>query len=110
MNEPVKLAMRLYQCAACDSYSYHATNHRGTIYPWCGVICDTTEPHEYIEDVNVIIVSDDLSIADRMKVQPALGRIEAIDMGRRVYVTATLGPQAESLAQLKRRQDNDRSN
>lgn len=43
-----------------------------------------------------------MSIADRMKVQPALGRVQKCDIGKRVYFVNGY-PQAESLAQFNNR-------
>ena len=43
-----------------------------------------------------------MSIADRMKVQPALGRIQKCDIGKRVYFVNGY-PQAENIEQYKRR-------
>ena len=49
-----------------------------------------------------ITITEDMSIADRMKVQPALGRIQKCDIGKRVYFKNGYA-QAENNEQFKKR-------
>lgn len=49
-----------------------------------------------------ITITEDMSMQDRMKVQPALGRILKVDIGKRVYFVNGY-PQVESLQQFKKR-------
>lgn len=59
-------------------------------------------PNCKCEERRYITITEDMSIADRMKVQPALGRIQKCDIGKRVYFVNGY-PQAENIEQYKRR-------
>ena len=51
-----------------------------------------------------ITITEDMSIADRMNVQPALGRIQKCDIGKRVYFKNGYA-QAENNEQFKKRME-----
>lgn len=58
---------------------------------------------QFIEEYkDYITITEDLDLSTRMLIQPALGKIQKCDIGKRVYFTNGY-PQVENLQQFKKR-------
>lgn len=60
---------------------------------------------QFVEEYKeYITITEDMDLSTRMLVQPALGRIQKCDIGKRVYFTNGY-PQVENLEQFKKRME-----